>query len=93
MASSKHLVKLTLSTLESIKNETSFDSLFKTILKKKKEHLEISQAVLLRKLNAPIHFEVDEAEPEYPNTEQDRYRWLHYEALDLASLNSEYMQQ
>ena len=26
-----------------------------------------------------------EAEPEYPNTEQDRYKQLYYEAIDLAS--------
>ena len=77
VASSQHLVKLTLYTLESIRNETSFDAILKTILKKKKEHLEISLPVLLRKRHAPIRFEVDEAEPEYPSTEQDRYGWLY----------------
>ena len=77
-----------LSTLESIRNETSFDAIFKTILKKKKEHLEISQLALLRKRHAPIHLKVDEAESEYPNTEQDQHRRLYYEAVDLASLNS-----
>ena len=72
MASSQHLVKLMLSTLESIRNEASFDVIFKTILKKKKDHPEISKPVLLRKRHAPICFEVDETEPEYLNTEQDR---------------------
>ena len=37
---------------------------------------------------ALIRFEVDEAEPEHPKTEQDRWRRLYYEAIDLASLNS-----
>ena len=83
----QHLLKLTLSTLESIRNETSFDAIFKTILKKKKEHLKISQPDLLWKQHAPIRFEVDETEPEYPNKEQDLHRWLYYEAIDLASLN------
>ena len=76
VTSSQHLVKSTFSMLVSIRNETSFDAIFKTILKKKKEHLEISQLALLRKRHAPIHFEVDEAEPEYPSTVQDRHRRL-----------------
>ena len=86
MTSSQHLVKLTFSTLENIRNETSFDAIFKTI-PKEMEHLEISEPVLLRKRHVFICFEVDEAEPEYPNTEQDRHRQLYYEAIDLASLN------
>ena len=53
-AFSQHLVKLTLSTLESFRNETSFDAFFETILKKKIEHPEISQPVFLR--HAPIGF-------------------------------------
>ena len=83
-ASSQHLVKLTLSTLESIRNGTSFDAFFETILKKKMEYAEISLPVLLRKRCSPIRFEVDQAEPESPKTEQDRYRQLYYEAIDLA---------
>ena len=58
------------------------------MLKKRKDHPEISEPVLLRKRHAPIRFEVDEAEPEYQNTEQDRHRRLYYEAIDLTSLNS-----
>ena len=89
VASSQQFIKLTLSTQESSRNETSFDAIFNTILKKKKkkEHLEISQTVL-RKRHAPIRFEVDEAEPEHPNAEQDRRRRLCYEAINIASLNS-----
>ena len=89
VASSQHRVKLALSTLESIRIETSFDGIFKTILKK--EHLENSQLALLRKRHAPIRFEVGEAEPEYPSTVQDRYRRLYYESIDLASLTSRHM--
>ena len=48
------------------------------------EHAEISLPVHLRKRHAPIRFEVDRAEPESPKTEQDRYRQLYYEAIDLA---------
>ena len=62
MLSSHHLIKLMLSTLESIRNETSFDAIFNTILKIK-EHMEISQTARLQKRHAPIRFEVDEAEP------------------------------
>ena len=88
VASSQQFIKLTLSTQESSRNETSFDAIFNTILKKKKkEHLEISQTVL-RKRHAPIRFEVDEAEPEHPNAEQDRRKRLYYEAINIASLNS-----
>ena len=75
VASSQQFVKLTLSTLESIRNETSFHAIFNTILKRKKEHLEISQTVLLKR-HAPIRFEVDETELEHPNAEQDRCRRL-----------------
>ena len=92
VASSQRRVKLTLSTLESIKNNTSFDAIFETILKKKKEHLEISQPVLLRKRHVPIHFEVAGSGPE-DKTEHDRYRRLRYEAINLASLNPWYMHQ
>ena len=77
-ASSQYLVKLTLSTLESIRSETSFNAFFETILKKKLEHPEVSQPGLIRKRHAPIRFEVGDAAPEYPNTEQDRYRRLYY---------------
>ena len=104
VTSSQHLVKLTLSTIESIRNETSFDAFFETILKKKKEYPEIAQPVLLRKRHAPIRFEVGEATPDSPKTEQDRYRQLYYEAIDLAltsvrerfdqpAFNSRYMHQ
>ena len=88
VASSQPLFKLTLSTLESIRNETPFDAIFKTILKKKKEYLQISQLALPPKRHAPIRFAVDEAEPEYPSTVEDRHRRLYYEAIALASLNS-----
>ena len=47
MACSQHLVQLTLSILESIRNETSFNAILKFIVKKTKGHLEISQPVLL----------------------------------------------
>ena len=69
VTSSQLLVKLTSPTIERIRNETLFDAIFKTTLKKKKEHLEISRPVLLRKRHALIHFEVNEVEQEYPNTE------------------------
>ena len=57
VTSSQHLVKLTFSTLVSIRDETSFDAIFKTILNK--EHLEISQRILLRKRHTPIRFDID----------------------------------
>ena len=79
VTSSQHLVKLTFTTIVSIRNETSFDAIFKTILKKKKEHLEVSQPVLLRQRDAPTRFEVDGAESEYSNTKQDGHRRLYYE--------------
>ena len=87
VAFSQRLVKSTLSTIGSIRNEASFHAIFKAILKKKKEHLEISRPVLLRKRHTLIHFEVNEVEPEYPNTEQDRHR-SGCTSIDLASFNS-----
>ena len=47
VTSSQRLVKLTLSTIESIRYEASYDIILKTNLKKKNKHLEISQPVLL----------------------------------------------
>ena len=81
---SEHLIKLTFSTLESIRNETSFNAIFKTILKMKKEQLDIFQPFLLRKQHALICFEVGVAEPEYRSAEHDRQRLLYYEANDVA---------
>ena len=48
------------------------------------EHPEISQPVLLRKRHYPILYEVGEATREFPETEQDQYRWFYYEAIDLT---------
>ena len=81
MASSLHLVKSILPT-ESVRNEASFDAILKIILKNK-DHPEISLPVLLQKRHAPIRLEVDEAEPDYPNTVQERHRRLYYKAVGL----------
>ena len=67
-ASSRQLVKLTLSTLGSIGNEASFDAFFETIPKKTLEHPEVSQPVLICKRHSPIRFEVGDAVPENPNS-------------------------
>ena len=58
VASTQDLVKSKFSSLVSIRNETSCNGIFKTILKKK-EHLKIFQLALLQKQHAPICLEVD----------------------------------
>ena len=74
--------RLTLSTLESIRNDESFDSFYDLILIKAKEHRSLSEPKVPRKRRAPARYEVAAGEPQYPSTARDYYRAIFFEALD-----------
>lgn len=76
------LASLTLSTLESIRNDESFNSFYDVILIKAKEHQSLSEPKLPRKRRAPTRYELGSGEPQYPSTPRDYYRAIFFEALD-----------
>ena len=65
-----------------IRNDESFNAFYDVILIKAKELESLSKPVLQRKRRAPLRYEVGTGEPHYPNTAQDFYRCIFYEALD-----------
>ncbi|CAB4016714.1 Hypothetical predicted protein [Paramuricea clavata] len=81
--SGQHNTKLTTEVLKGVRNEECFKSFFQTILKKKEALKDISEPRVPRKRKAPARYEVGEGEPWYPETSEDLYRKIYYEALDL----------
>ena len=76
------LARLTIDTLQSLRNNESFKAFYDVILIKAKELESLSEPVLPRKRRAPSRYEVGIGEPHYPNTARDLYRCIFYEALD-----------
>ena len=74
--------RLTLSALENIRNDESFDSFYDLTLIKAKEHRSFSEPKVPRKRRAPARYEVAAGEPQYPITARDYYRAIFFEALD-----------
>ena len=75
------LARLTVDTLQSLRNDESFNAFYDVILVKAKELKSLSKPVFQRKRRAPSRYEVGTGEPYYPNTAQDFYRCIFYEAL------------
>ena len=76
------LARLTVDTLQSLRNDESVSAFYVVILIKAKELESLSEPVLPRKRRVPSRYEVGTGEPHYPNTAQDFYRCIFYEALD-----------
>lgn len=72
---------VTVQILETIKSETSFNSLYDTVLIKAKEHPFISEPAVSRKRRAPSRYEVGTAESTHPSTTRNHFRNLYFEAL------------
>ena len=74
--------KLTIKTLESIRNDTSFD-LFWEKLERDKGSYKVSDPVVPRKRKAPQQYEIGSAMDDQPAIPKVLYRQQYYEALDL----------
>ena len=85
VATEQKLARLTLSTLERIRNDESFDSFYNLILTKAKEHQSLSEPKVPRKRRAPAGYEVGAGEPQYPSTARDYYGAIFFEALDCLT--------
>ena len=77
------VAKATVVTLESIRNDTSFEMFWQKVISFAKKH-EIDDPLLLRKRKTPKRFFLGNAEPEHPSTPADDFRQKYFEALDLV---------
>ena len=82
-ASGQRNAKLTMEVLNQIKNDDCFKAFYETVLLKKQPHTDISEPKLSRKRKAPARFEVGSGKHFYPQTAENHYRQVYFEALDL----------
>lgn len=80
--SGQHLAQLTKSVLESIRNDDSFSVFYSLVLRKSNEG-SIAEPVLPRKRRAPVRIEIGSGPPTFPETLEDHYRRIYFEAIDL----------
>lgn len=76
----QNLADLTADTLESLRNEESFNAFYDVVLIKAKQ-IESLSPVLPRKQRAPSRYEEGTGEPYYPATAREYYCFIFYEAL------------
>ena len=69
----QNLAHVTINTLQSIRDDQSFELLYGNILLKAKQHPSIEEPSLPRKRRAPTRYETGSSEPTYPSTAQDHY--------------------
>ena len=76
------MARLTINTLQSIRDDQSFELLNGNILLKAKQHPSIEEPSLPRKRRAPTRYETGSSEHTYPSTAQDHYRRIYFEVID-----------
>ena len=81
--SGERTAQLTTQALLKIWNEESFKDFCQTILKKKDPVTDISEPEVPRERTAQARYEVGEGAPWHPETSEDLYRKIYFEALDL----------
>lgn len=81
--SGQHLAQLTKSVLESIRNDDSFSAFYSLVLHKSNEGGMIAEPLLPRKRRAPARIEIGSGPPTFPETLEDHYRRIYFEAIDL----------
>ena len=89
---SKRTAELVVSVCQDMRNERSFNQMFDVIATKAKAHSFVDDAVLLRKRKAPNysilqHLEDHHGKEEsyHPETVQNQYGEVYYEALDTLT--------
>lgn len=83
-ADSKHLTSLTVQCLKNIRNDDCFKAFYQNTLQKKQRfHDDIGEPKVPRKRKAPSRFEEGTGAPSFPETPEDLYRRVYFEAIDL----------
>ena len=82
-AEGQDVMCLTLSTLKSLRNDSSFDQFWQRICTSSEE-LDIEKPTLPRRCKVPRCLD-DGAAPTFPDTVEEHYRVIYFEALDLIT--------
>ncbi len=80
----QEVASMTLKVLKSIRSDDMFKLFWENICKEV-EHFSISPPGLPRRRKAPRRFEEGDAESVFPETPEDYYRPIYFEALDLIT--------
>ena len=83
----QELAKMTVKTLNSVRNDESFKLFWQTVLQESKSR-GVNEPQLPRKRRAPKRIEEcigGTAQPEFQASVEDNYRMIYYEALDLVT--------
>ena len=83
-AQGQSVAKLTVNTLQKIRNDQSFELLWKKV-ENKASLLGISDPQLPRKRKVPRRFDHGTAAPEYPSSPFDHYKIIYFESLELIT--------
>ena len=83
-AQGQSVAKLTVITLQKIRNDQSFELLWKKV-ENKASLLGISDPQLPHKRKAPRRLDHGTAAPEYPSSPFDHYKIIYFESLDLIT--------
>ena len=75
--------ELTKRALQSIRTDQCFQAFYESVIRKKERFPAVSEPVLPRKRRVPVRFEIGTASGNFPETVQDHYRRIYFEALDL----------
>lgn len=88
------LVCMTQVTLQSMRNDESFD-LFWDYIEQRRALVDVSSPTLPRRRKVPRRLEVGEGDGEYPATVEDHYRRIYFEAIDLitAAIDNRFQQK
>jgi hypothetical protein len=81
-AEGQKLAEMTCNTLASFKTTEKFASFWKNVVSEG-EDLDVNAPALPRKRKAPKRIDTGLAMPEYPDTPEDHYRCIYFEAIDL----------
>ncbi len=80
----QQIVGLTLTTLQSIRSDESFQAFWDTV-EISQASVDVTAPTLPRQRKVPRRYEIGESAPEYPSSVQDHYRQIYFEAIDLVS--------
>ena len=90
----RNTADLTAKALKRMRDDDSFKAFYETVLLKKQSFLDVSDPELPRKRRAPARLEVGQGAPSFPQTSEELYRRVYFEALDLiiASITERFNQ-
>ena len=82
-AKGQRLAKLTVDVLKSIRQPDRFQAFYQRVVQDQQRY-NLSPPCLPRKRRAPRHLEVGSSDGNFPDSAEDYYRQVYYEALDLV---------